>query len=133
MLPRGHRFFYLWRKQYTLAIFLSYFINFYSVSCVLLHLQGSSICCQVLVEVGDDVSLDANVFHIEGHARCRYGIDARSMVDEIRREGCLGNLFLGDVARQLIENCCHHFKVCELLCALRSIGNVPQRKFDAKY
>ena len=33
----------VWRKQDTLAGFLSYFINFYSVFCVLLHLQGSSI------------------------------------------------------------------------------------------
>ena len=74
-------------------------------------------CCQVLVEVGDDVALDADVFHIKGHAGCRYGIDARGVVNKVGRKGGVGNLFLRDVARQLIEDCCHHFKVRELFCA----------------
>ena len=91
------------------------------------------LCRQVFVEVGNYVALNTDILHIIGHARCRHGVNTRCMVNKIRCKRRIDDLFLGDVSCQLIKNCGYHFDVGEFFRALRSIGNVPQRKFDAKY
>jgi len=72
------------------------------------------LCCQVLVEVGDGITLDSHVLHVVGHARRGDGIDARGMVDEIGGKGSVHDLILADIAGQLMDDGGHHFQVVEL-------------------
>ena len=74
-----------------------------------------SIGGKVLVEVGQNVALDAHVFHIKGHARGGNGIKSRRVIDKIGRKGALLDLLGSEVARQLIENGGNHFEVGKLL------------------
>ena len=76
-----------------------------------------SICRKILVEVGDDVALDAHVFHVHGNTAGGDGINAGGVIHKIGGKGALLNFTLGKVARQLVEDGCHHFKVGELLRA----------------
>ena len=70
---------------------------------------------QILVEIGDDVALDSDIFHIGGDACGARGVDACGVVDEILREGRAFDLGDGQIFGQLGEDRAHHLEMRELL------------------
>ena len=72
---------------------------------------------EVLVEIGQNIALYADVFHIKRNARCGYGVRARGMIHEIRREGSAVYLLEREIFGQLMDYCRHHLKMRELLGA----------------
>ena len=74
-----------------------------------------SICRQILVEVGDDVALDRDIFHIKRHAACRHGIDARGVIHEIGGEGAVGDLLLAQIPCELVDDGGNHLHMRQLL------------------
>ena len=73
------------------------------------------LCCQVLVEVGDDVSLDGDGAHGVREACGRCGVNSRGVVDEIRGEGAAFNFAFAEPLCQLIENGRHHLQMRQFL------------------
>ena len=90
------------------------------------------LCGKVLAQVCNDVSLDADIFHVEWDSSCRKRINADGMVGEIRCKGGSGDFLFGQVPGQLMDDCRNHFHMRQFFGAQRSIGNVPQRKFSSK-
>ena len=80
-------------------------------------MQYCSIGGEVLVEIGQNIALYADVFHIKRNARCGYGVRARGMIHEIRREGSAVYLLEREIFGQLMDYRRHHLKMRELLCA----------------
>ena len=73
------------------------------------------LCGKVFVKVGDDVTLDADILHIEGDAGGGDGVDAGGMVDEIAVKSAGSDLLFAKVSRQLVDDRRHHFEMGELL------------------
>lgn len=67
-------------------------------------MQYCSICRKVLVEVGEDIALDAHVFHVKGNTRGGDGIQTRGMVHEIGGKGAALDLLGSQISCELIEN-----------------------------
>ena len=63
-------------------------------------------CRQILVQVCDDVALDADIFHIKGNACGGDGINARGMIHKIGGEGGSRDLLLLEVSGELEEDGC---------------------------
>ena len=82
------------------------------------------------MQVGDHIPLDAHVLHVKGHPRRGNGIEAGGVVHKVGSEGTACDLFLREVAGQLVENGGDHLKVGEFFGALRSIGNVSYHQMD---
>ncbi len=72
---------------------------------------------KVLVEVGDDIALDAYIFHIERHTRGGDGVDAGGVIDKIGGKGRGSDLLLREIGGELVENGGDHLKVSELFGA----------------
>ena len=72
---------------------------------------------EVLVEIGQNIALYADVFHIKRNARCGYGVRARGMIHEIRREGSAVYLLEREIFGQLMDYRRHHLKMRELFGA----------------
>lgn len=66
---------------------------------------------QVLVEVGNDVTLHGDGAHGIGEARRRHGIDAGGVVDKIGCEGAVFDLGFGESFGELIENGRYHLQM----------------------
>ena len=66
---------------------------------------------EVLVQIGDDVALDADILRIERHSRGRLRIDADGVIGEIRVKARRLDLRLREVARQLMDDRRDHLKV----------------------
>lgn len=80
-----------------------------------LFLQLRSICCKVLVQIGNRVALDADILHVEGNARRRDRIDPRRVVDEIGVEAGLFDLVDREVPRELGNDRADHLKVSKFI------------------
>ena len=72
---------------------------------------------EVLVEIGEDIALDADVFHIKRHARCGDGVRAGGVIYEIRCEGSSVDLLKREIFSELMDDRCHHLEMRELLSA----------------
>ena len=59
---------------------------------------------QVLVKVGEDISLDADVLHVKGYSCGRYGIGAVGMVHEVGGKGCAVYLVHREIFGKLVNN-----------------------------
>ena len=78
---------------------------------------------QILMEISEDVPLDAHVFHVKGHPRGGDGVDPRGMIHKVGGEGGVLDLLLGQVAGELVEDGGDHFEVGQLLCT--DVGQDP--------
>ena len=78
---------------------------------------GLLLCGEVLLEIGDVVSLRGDSHRCEGLARCGAGIDAVAVADEVFIEAACLDLGGGKVAGELIEYGGDHLGVAELLRA----------------
>ena len=72
---------------------------------------------EVLVEIGQNIALYADVFHIKGHSRGGNGVEPCGMVNEVGRKRTVFYLLNGEIACQLIKDRGYHLEVRELLCA----------------
>ena len=72
---------------------------------------------EVLVKIGEDIALDADVLHIKRHARCGDGVRAGGMIHEIRREGSSVDLLKREIFGKLMDYRRHHLEMRELLGA----------------
>ena len=77
------------------------------------------------MKIGNDVALDAYVLHVEGNAGGGDGVESRGVVHEVGGEGAIGNLLLGQITGELVEDGRYHFQVGQLLRPRQGIGNVP--------
>ena len=75
------------------------------------------LCGEILLEIGDVVSLRGDRHRCEGLARGGAGIDAVAVADEVFIEASCLDLGRGEVARELIEDRRDHLCVAELLRA----------------
>ena len=75
------------------------------------------LCRQILVQVCDDVALDADIFHIKGNACGGDGINARGMIHKIGGKGSSLNVLYLEIAGELVNDRRYHFEVCKLLGA----------------
>ena len=66
---------------------------------------------EVLVEVGNHVSLHTDIFHVIRHSAGGNGIHARGVIHEIGCKRALGDLVLGKVARELMDDCRYQSEV----------------------
>ena len=87
------------------------------ISTCLLFLRDCGICREVFVEVGYNIALDADIFHIERCARGGNGVHACGVVNEIGRKGRILNLAILQVAGKLMHQRAHHLKMPKFLYA----------------
>ena len=80
---------------------------------------------EILVKIGKNVALNADILGIKGNACGGHGIDPRGVIHEVGGEGGILDLLLGEASGELVEDGADHLQVRELLTTLRSIGNVP--------
>ena len=73
------------------------------------------LCCKVFVEVGEDIALNADIFHIGRHACGAGRVDARGVVGKIGCQGRFFDLLNRKISGQLIENGTDHLKMPELI------------------
>jgi len=81
----------------------------------MLSLHPRSICGEVLGEVSDHVALDRHAGGAPRKARGSGGIDACGVIDEIGVEARGLDLLIIEVARELVNDCAHHFEVPQFL------------------
>ena len=72
---------------------------------------GLLLSRQILMQVGDDVSLDPHVLHVEGHAGGGDGIQSRGMIHKVGGEGTVLDLLLREVAGELVQDGSNHFQM----------------------
>lgn len=99
-------------------------LYFQGFSATLL-LHSRTIGGEILIEVGNRITLDADIFRVKGNAGCRDRIDTGRVIHKVRGKGACGDLVCRQIPRQLIQDGGYHFDMGELLRAQRSIGNVP--------
>ena len=92
----------------------------------MLSLHDRSIRSQVLCEVRDGVARDLHGARRPRVTRGELRENARRVVDKVRLEPSLLDLLLGQIARKLVNDRADHLEMPQLLCAQRSIGNVPK-------
>lgn len=80
-----------------------------------LFLHSRTIGSEVLREVGDGVAFDRHGGGRPREARGSRGVDARSVVDEIRIETALFHLFLRERAGELMHDGADHFQMAQFL------------------
>ena len=80
-----------------------------------LFLYGSTICCKVLCQVGDQVALAGHAGGAVGEPGGSGGIHSRSAVHEVGVEPRGFDLLLCEVAGQLVDDGADHFHVAQLL------------------
>ena len=83
------------------------------------------LCCNILVQVGENIARYLERGDGEGCARCRLRIDTRRMVDKIGVKSAALYLVIREIFRKLSNDSCDYLLVRELFRAQRSIGNVP--------
>lgn len=64
-----------------------------------------------LGKIGKNVALDAYVFHIEGHTRCRYRVKSRRVVNVVGLEHRALDILDRNIPRKLVNDRRDHFKV----------------------
>ena len=72
---------------------------------------------EVLVKIGEDIALDADVLHIKRHARRGDGVRAGGVIYEIRREWCSVDLLKREIFGKLMDYRRHHLEMRELFGA----------------
>ena len=80
---------------------------------------------EVLGEVGDGIARDLHRRRRPRIAGGELREHAGRVVDEIGIEAGLLDLIYREVSRELVDDGADHLKMPQLLCAQRSIGNVP--------
>lgn len=101
----------LWARYYVLEMACPIILD-----CVL-FLRSRTIGRKIVVQVGQNVALDGEIFGAEGHAGGGLRVGAQRVVDKIIRKGRAADLLLGQVARQLVDDGGDHLQMRQLLAA----------------
>ena len=83
---------------------------------------------EVLGEVGDGIARDLHRRRRPRIAGGKLREHAGRVVNEIGVEAGLFDLIYREVSRELVDDGADHLKMPQLLCAQRSIGNVPMHQ-----
>lgn len=80
---------------------------------------------QVFIEVGDDITLDRHACRAPRETRGSRGVYSGSAIDKIGVKPGLLDLLNAHLSRKLVDDSAYHLKMAKLLCAYRSLRNVP--------
>lgn len=72
--------------------------------------------CKILIQIRDYVALDADIFHVIRNAGRRNGVDSCGVIHKIRVKSGFFDLFLAEIAGQLMHNRRNHFQMCQFFC-----------------
>ena len=92
----------------------------------MLFLRSRTIGGQILRQIGDHVAGDGDGAGRPREAGRRGGVDTRRVIHKIGVEARRPDVLLGQISGQLVYDGTHHLQMPQLLCAQRSIGNVPK-------
>lgn len=76
---------------------------------------GLLLCCQILGEIGDGISLDSHGGRRPGEAGGCRGVDSRRVIHEVGGEAGGTDLFLAQRPGQLVDDGADHFQVAQLV------------------
>ena len=83
------------------------------------------LSCKVFVQIGNEIPLDTDIFHIGGNAGGRSGINTCGVIHKVLIHPCGTDLFRRKPLGQLIENGADHFQMRQLFRAHLMLGNDP--------
>ena len=89
-------------------------------------------CGQILMQVGDGVALGLDISRCPRHTAGRYRIDARGMIDIIRRKAGIHDLLAAKIARKLMHDRADHLQMIEFLRAYRGHSIYHFRRIAAR-
>ena len=76
-------------------------------------------CRQILVQIGENVALDADISGSKRCSACGLRINSRGMVDKIGVKARFFDFLGGEIARELIQDRCNHFEMGEFFCTYK--------------
>ena len=74
---------------------------------------------QILVQIGENVALDADISGSKRCSACGLRINSRGMVDKIGVKARFFDFLGGEIARELIQDRCNHFEMGEFFCTYK--------------
>ena len=92
----------------------------------MLFLRSRTIGGQILRQIGNQVALDGHGCGIPREAGGRRRIDACGVIHKIGVETAGFDILFTEISGQLMHDGADHLQMPQLLCAQRSIGNVPK-------
>ena len=75
-------------------------------------------CRQILIQIREHITLDADILHVKGHARRRNRINSGSVIHKVNIKSGFFDFFLTQIAGQLVNNGSDHLKVCQFFSSV---------------
>ena len=87
----------------------------------MLSLQGRTICCQVLCQIGDSIAGGLHRGGTPGSTGSSSGVYAGGVINEIGVKSCGFDLLIGEVSGQLMNYGSYHLQMTQLFGTYRGV------------